>query len=336
MEKIEVLKAYSVKRKLPINLHSSDQELFEVELSRKFSDVYYTLKQDVYLLPEGYMVSNRNLIRTPHRKLNLFSQILIPKFRFFLFSLLGHSRIKKAAIVHDEWSHGYHHWFSDALPKIYLLNKSMPDIQFIIPADYKKIPFIRESLINLEVDFSYGASNRLTKVDQAFVMSSVAPSGNYNPSIMQEIRDFLFQNKKRPAPHKLIYISRENAPRRKIINETELRDLLIKYGFEILSFEKISWKDQIEICHETKFLISLHGAGLTNMLFMQEKTSVLEFRKISDSRNNCYFSLASAMNIDYYYQLCNTDNEITQRANFIVDLELLETNIKCALDSMNE
>ena len=79
---------------------------------------------------------------------------------------------------------------------------------------------------------------------------------------------------------------------------------------------------------DTKCLIGLHGAGLTNMLFMSEKTNVLELRNEEDSHNNCYFSLASDLNLDYYYQLNKGDRKDTHEVNVTVDILLLKQNIE--------
>lgn len=79
---------------------------------------------------------------------------------------------------------------------------------------------------------------------------------------------------------------------------------------------------------ETKYLVSLHGAGLTNMLFMHKGGSVLELRKSDDSNNNCYFSLTSALDLNYYYQKCEGDSASTQTANLKVDIQTLKKNIR--------
>jgi capsular polysaccharide biosynthesis protein len=73
-------------------------------------------------------------------------------------------------------------------------------------------------------------------------------------------------------------------------------------------------------------LISLHGAGLSNMLFMKQGSIVLELRMKGDQQNLCYYSLASALSINYYYLFCtrNADNINVQDANISVDLLELE------------
>ena len=77
----------------------------------------------------------------------------------------------------------------------------------------------------------------------------------------------------------------------------------------------------------TKTLVGLHGAGLTNMIFMNKGGQVLEFRNANDSHNNCYFSLTSSLQHDYYYLNCKGDREDTNAVNISVNLSELDTVI---------
>ena len=44
------------------------------------------------------------------------------------------------------------------------------------------------------------------------------------------------------------------------------------------------------------------------MLFLQEGTKLLELRRMDDKINNCYFSMADALQLEYYYCLCDVDD----------------------------
>ena len=85
---------------------------------------------------------------------------------------------------------------------------------------------------------------------------------------------------------------------------------------------------------DTRVLVSNHGAGLSNMLFMAPGGSVLELRKRGDAHNNCYFALASALNLKYYYQLCDPENpnQDAFSADLIVDATMLRQNLDLMLD----
>lgn len=99
-----------------------------------------------------------------------------------------------------------------------------------------------------------------------------------------------------------IYISREKAQHRKVINEDEIMDLLEPYGFKrvILELEPVS--RQIEIFHSAKIVVAPLGAGLTNLLFSNPETKVIEL--FSPTWVRPVFRLISHhMGLDYYYIL---------------------------------
>jgi hypothetical protein len=134
-----------------------------------------------------------------------------------------------------------------------------------------------------------------------------------------------------------LYISRRKAARKKVENEDEIEPIIKKYGFEIVSNEEFSFLDQISYFSKAKYLISIHGSGLTNILFMKPGSSVLEFHKkktnSKDWHSHAFWYLADCLGFDYYYQLCvPTDTEHDYfTANFIVDPVKLEENIVAML-----
>lgn len=78
----------------------------------------------------------------------------------------------------------------------------------------------------------------------------------------------------------------------------------------------------MELVPPTKVVIGQYRAGLIHMLFMEKVAIVLELRCEDDKTNLCYFSLASALNQDYYYQFCK-------------DYKLAQTNINAELININ-
>jgi capsular polysaccharide biosynthesis protein len=79
---------------------------------------------------------------------------------------------------------------------------------------------------------------------------------------------------------------------------------------------------------KANMLVGLHGAGLTNMMFMPTQSRVLEIRNYGDSHNNCYFTLASEFGHRYFYIQSHGDNGNTQAANFTVDLHALDSVLR--------
>jgi len=121
-----------------------------------------------------------------------------------------------------------------------------------------------------------------------------------------------------------VYISRRKANRRKVFNEGQVAGLFLKYGFSVLNMEDYSWQDQVALLKNTKILASIHGAGLTNMLFQKKGSSVIEFRHSLSGSQNCFFSLSSALAHKYYYLIGQSENADAHEADLVIDLHELE------------
>jgi capsular polysaccharide biosynthesis protein len=104
---------------------------------------------------------------------------------------------------------------------------------------------------------------------------------------------------------------------------------LEKYDFQVIFFEDYNMKQQIEISYHARNLILLHGANLTNVLYMQPGGNVIEFRKRNETKNNYYYALADSVNCNYYYQECDYfDRKFGNFFDVIVDIPLFEKTLK--------
>jgi capsular polysaccharide biosynthesis protein len=174
------------------------------------------------------------------------------------------------------------------------------------------------------------------RVKELVLPSHTAQSGNYNPVVINQLRDVFLSKFGDVKPHRRIYISRMKAKKRKVANEDEVIALLDSFNYEIHYFEDYSFDQQVSICSESLSLIGLHGAGLTNMLFMRPGTQVLELRNENDCENNCYFSLASDLNIAYFFQLSKGDQNDTHTVNVNVDVNELRRNIESMIKQSDD
>ena len=106
--------------------------------------------------------------------------------------------------------------------------------------------------------------------------------------------------------------------------------MLKKHGVEIYNFDNLSLKEQIKIAQKTKLFISIHGAALTNMLFMKKSQNILEIRHPDSDLQNCYFSLASALKHNYFYFLGTPINKDSNPhdGNLKIDVESFENLLK--------
>ncbi|MGA2233236.1 MAG: glycosyltransferase 61 family protein [Tepidisphaeraceae bacterium] len=71
-----------------------------------------------------------------------------------------------------------------------------------------------------------------------------------------------------------IYIVRENV--RRVSNEAEVRDVLVRRGFEAVRCEKLSLAEQVRLFASADAVVAPHGAGLANITFCPRGTRVIE------------------------------------------------------------
>jgi capsular polysaccharide biosynthesis protein len=318
-----------VERKHPINLKKGDGFYFQKELRKHIPEVDLLRLKNIYVLFNSLFSIKK--FSFYHRYTHWASIGLKAKlFRLSLF--------KKKAVVADKglwvtniWGEGYFHWLTDVLPRIMVSKKFLNGHKVILPAFYRRFKYTTDSIKMMSVECIYYDQRTPLLVKDILVPGLTGPTGNYHEELMREMRQFFAGNFSKKAAHRKIYISRRHAPTRQVLNEREMEAVMEAAGFEIHFFEKYDLQRQIELMSETKYLVGVHGAGLTNMLFVKEGGKVFELRNEDDAHNNCYFSLASALGLDYYYQVNKGTNAVTQLTNIEVDIKELKMNLELML-----
>ncbi len=329
MKKQEVIEAKIAKRKPAKNITEEDSSLFAHELEKNIPSVYNLELSNIYLI-NRYLLSLSDF-KAYHAYTHTYpvsKNRTIFKFGIVILSkILSKTKvIENAIFATDSWSGGYFHWLTDVLPRILVAQKAInyqENIELLLPKVLENYDFTKITGKKVNQKLYFYEDNQVYKIKKLILPSHIANSGDYDKQLMHEIRE-LFSQKNSLNQDKKIYISRQKARFRKIVNEDEVQNLLNKYNYEIHYFEDYTFEEQIELMQKTVSLISLHGAGLTNMLFMNPNTKVLEIRNKEDNHNNCYFSLASDLDIDYYYLLAKGDSAETHTVNVEVDIDKLE------------
>ena len=114
-----------------------------------------------------------------------------------------------------------------------------------------------------------------------------------------------------------------------------------KLLLEIFFAEDLNFSEQVDLFSNTKNLISIHGAGLTNILFMQPNTNILEIRKNSwgmlkdntlesSKFYNTYYHICNLTKLNYYYLNAKANDDLISChfADLNVDVRKLENTIK--------
>lgn len=313
------------KRCLPENYVDEHKDIFEHEFQKNIPEAHRLLLRNVFILDDiVFSALKIKFYSSYSKKISQSFLSLIKRLKYFLNP---GNKISKAIWITDDWSGGYFHWFGDALPRLLSMKDNLTDHKILLPESYRYQKYISQSLDILGYNYHYFNKHSSLFIKTLLLPSHLAPSGNYNEKIMLKLRKAFVGGVKKKGLRK-IYISRAKAGKRICLNEKEVTSLLVNNGFEVHFFEDYDLLKQIEIMQKAAVLVALHGEALTTMLFMQHEGKVIELRNKYDLTNNCFYSLASALDLQYYYLLNEADSKDGHVANITVDINRLEKLIE--------
>ena len=190
----------------------------------------------------------------------------------------------------DKYNDVTHIYFQYCLP--YLLNKS----SYLIELLSILCPMIRH-IENVNI-IPEGALNVVYKP----CPDTLNCGDHYSPESYYFLRNAFLPSIKeyKSESYKRIYISRSNATKRRIINESECINYLISKGFHILHLETCGGIEQMAHFYNADIIISPHGAALVNTIFCKEKTKVIEICSNSMTYLKYFSHISEVMNLDYY------------------------------------
>lgn len=98
----------------------------------------------------------------------------------------------------------------------------------------------------------------------------------YSQSSLIRMRDSLLKYNSNKDYPKRLFISRRNVSARHY-NETEIFQILEKYNFKRIVPEEYSFDDQMSLFNGAEYIVSGSGAALANLLFVNDKCTVICF-----------------------------------------------------------
>jgi capsular polysaccharide biosynthesis protein len=233
--------------------------------------------------------------------------------------------------IHDAWTTNYYHWTTQSLPRLLLVRKLNSRATLLLPEDHCK-PFHIEMLRMLGVEnwITIPAGKNYFHVSNLTYPSHDIQIGDYHDDLIRELSSLL---RSKAGNHNekgnRLFIERSGHVRN-IVNKEEVHRVLNDYGFDIVTFDKLGMHEQISLAANASIVVSVHGAGLTNMLFMDPGSRVMELTSQMDGEQYYYFTLSNALGHHYYYQYCKPDNiqKTIQEANILVDIHQLANNLE--------
>ena len=112
-------------------------------------------------------------------------------------------------------------------------------------------------------------------------------------------------------------MKRGKTPRRKVLNESEVINVLKEYHYDVIDCYELSIEEQIDIFSQSRNIIIPSGAAMANLIFVPDNINVVEIRSNLDG--------------DYSNKI-NLQNSITCRIPFLQAILILKIRAARTLD----
>ena len=103
-------------------------------------------------------------------------------------------------------------------------------------------------------------------------------------------------------PRKALFISRENAKTRRILNRDALFKILEDFNFIVqkIDYSGLSFSETVENTASASLIFGAHGAGFANTIFSNSNSVILEMHPYGAQKFG-YAAMANALEIPYLY-----------------------------------
>jgi capsular polysaccharide biosynthesis protein len=243
-------------------------------------------------------------------------------------------RIPSALWVIDNVSNNYFHWMVESLPRLLRAETCRPDQHvLLLPHHYRRlafVPFTLRAFPQIARIEWIDARSKARVEHLAFIarLPRQRPERLPDPDELAEVVRRVASLAGDKAAARRIYFSRADASRRRARNEEDVVRVLRAHDFEIIRSDPTKPWEQVRASLGAGLMVGVHGAALTNLMFMEKGARLLELRH--PNHWNIYGTLAEMFGVEYSSQICHPADTASGRElrhdDLIVDLDQLREN----------
>jgi hypothetical protein len=336
-DKEENCRVIHLRLEKPFQYQNPSFEDERINRSLRYDNSYYDHVEFIKLAEGNIIIEPDylNCLRFPFTivKASAHYPKLKPSLPRYLLSLFkSKQRIDECVLFDGQLSDNYFHFFTDVANKVIVLKEhGMLHLPFVISEKmFKKRYF--QFLLN-ETDFFKDINWYVLKANEYIRCKKVyicAPMP-YEAEYFDHLRSSLGIEHSKDLSQR-IFLNRSKKSGRNIKNWEKIQSILSKYDFQVVDTAEMSFKDQFETFSKTKYLISIHGAGNTNILFTPKELHFLEICPENRIAGQ-YYWLSKALGIEYYDMILGGALPYTNTYPEM-DFNLDPTNFESALKKM--
>jgi capsular polysaccharide biosynthesis protein len=304
--------SHIVTRALPKTIDASIHWKFRINQQHQLPDAFIATIPNGRVWGDGNVITPNNQLLAEVSKVICKGEYIADSAKHPIFSQEKLPSVQKisgsVAVLSSAGGAGYYHWLFDILPRLALLQKAG-----ILFEDIDKF-LVNRYISQFQIETLNSLGIPRTKVIENHWYPHIAAEKLVVPALVGEtshmpkwacdfLRDnFLGDKTKQNKQQLRLYLNRTQVVHRKVENESEIIEFLSRLGFRNLSLETLSVAEQIELMAAAEVVVAPHGAGLSNIVFCQPGTKVIELLS-PKAVNFMYWSLSNQVDLDYYYLL---------------------------------
>lgn len=249
-----------------------------------------------------------------------------------------------AVLATAEAATNYWHWTFDLLPRFHLLEKAgftPANVDFYL-VNHTGLPFQLETMSELGIrpEQIIRTNDSCHLEAERLIVSSLKPTPwHVTRDDCEFLRSFIPESEANRTLSRRLFISREFATFRRLRNEAEIFDLLRPYGFEKVSCDRLSVREQRQLFHEAQCIVAPHGAAMCNLVYCQPGTGVIEifspnYIDLGMWPNTTYSGLRHTYLFGKGERLRNAGSSETRREDIDVDLNQFRTVLQTEMQRL--
>lgn len=175
----------------------------------------------------------------------------------------------------------YAHWLYRYMMRLAALDDraDLASLPFLVGDELK--PYQRDSLTMLgfgENDLITVPRNSAVQCSDIHVPVSLWSTPGRISHGIQWLRRRILESAEAPPgrPARRIFISRRDAPSRRMTNEDQVMDALKPLGIERVELAALSFSEQVSLFAEAELVVGPHGAGFANLIFAPAECRIVE------------------------------------------------------------
>lgn len=209
--------------------------------------------------------------------------------------------------------HNYFHWMFETVGGLLITREFVPsDARVVVSEELE--PFEAETLAAVGIDpdsVFVLPPDRFVHFPELYILPRPCRKSAPPPILASVLRRLVGAGADSAGPRR-IYITRQRAERRRIINHDEVGITLARHGFSEVTAEALSVQEQIALFAQAEAIVGIHGAGLTNAVFSPPGTLLVELQPELRKVMPLYWNLAAIAGLRYVQIVCKS---LTRRKN---------------------